>query len=142
MPSKIRMIGIVDDDLIYQFMLHRIIMRNNLAEKIVTFSDGEDAIQYLIDNKGTNKNIPDVIFLDTNMPILDGWQFVEKYAKIKAEIKKKVIIYMLSSSIKPADLQSASEISDLNGYIIKPTQLEELKTILHKCETFLKGSNS
>ena len=141
MPSKIRMIGIVDDDLIYQFMLHRIIMRNNLAEKIVTFSDGEKAIQYLTDNKGTNENIPDVIFLDTNMPILDGWQFVEKYAKIKVEIKKKVIIYMLSSSIKPADLQRASEISEICGYIIKPIQLEGLKIILHKCETFLKGLN-
>ena len=80
MIRKLPLICIIDDDKIYQFMLTRIINNNKQAERIITFSDGEKAIQYIIDNKATNENIPDIIFLDTNMPVMDGRQFIEEYA--------------------------------------------------------------
>ena len=137
MTKNLPVIGIVDDDLIYQFMLTRIIDRNNLAEKVIPFSDGEKAIQYLTDNKASPENIPDVILLDTNMPIMDGWQFIEEYAIMKTDIKKKVVIFMLSSSIDPRDIESASEISEISNYLVKPITLEEVKTILDSYETFL-----
>ena len=71
MVQKLPLIAIVDDDLIHGFMLSRIINHDNLAEKILTFPDGEEAIQQLTDNKATNENIPDVIVLDTNMSFLN-----------------------------------------------------------------------
>ena len=104
------------------------------SEKIITFSDGEKAIQYIIDNKGTNENIPDIIFLDTNMPVMDGWQFIEEYACIKTEIKKKVVIVMLSSSINPIDFERAANISEISEYIIKPIKLEEVKIFFDDLE--------
>ena len=127
MIRKLPFIGIIDDDKIYQFTLMRIINDNKQAEKIITFSDGEKAIHYLTDNKSTNENIPDIIFPDVNMPIMDGWQFIDEYASIKTEIKKKIVIFMLSSSVNPIDIERASKINEISDYIIKPMKLEEVK---------------
>jgi len=138
MIKKLPLICIIDDDKIYQFMLTRIINNNKQAERIITFSDGEKAIQYIIDNKGTNENIPDIIFLDTNMPVMDGWQFIEEYARIKTEIKKKVVIVMLSSSINPIDFERAANISEISEYIIKPIKLEEVKIFFDDLEIFVE----
>ena len=135
MIRKRPLIGIVDDDIIFQFTLTRVINYNKQAEGIITFSDGEKAIQYLIDNKATNENIPDIIFLDSNMPIMDGWQFIEEYANIKTEIKKKIVIVMWSSSVNPINIERASKISEISKYIIKPMKLEELKIFFDNLET-------
>jgi CheY-like chemotaxis protein len=135
MIRKRPLIGIVDDDIIFQFTLTRVINYNKQAEGIITFSDGEKAIQYLIDNKATNENIPDIIFLDSNMPIMDGWQFIEEYASIKTEIKKKVVIVMWSSSVNPINIERASKISEISKYIIKPMKLEEVKMVFDDFES-------
>lgn len=105
MIRKLPFIGIINDDTIYQFTLNRIITHNNLAERIITFLDGEKAIQYLTDNKAIHENLPDVIFLDANMPIMDGWQFIEEYLIIETKIKKKIFIFMVSSSVDPGDIE-------------------------------------
>jgi CheY-like chemotaxis protein len=135
MLRKRPLIGILDDDKIYQFTLTRIINHNKQAERIITFSDGEKAIQYLTDNIATNENIPDIIFLDANMPIMDGWQFIEEYVRIETEIKKKVVIVMWSSSVNPIDIERASEISEISKYIIKPMKLEEVKRFFDDFES-------
>jgi len=137
MIKKNPLICIIDDDKIHQFMLTRIINQNKLAEGIITFSDGEEALQYLTENQATKEMIPDVIFLDNNMPIMDGWQFIEEYASIKTEIKKKIVIYMLSSSVDPVDIERASTITEIYDYIVKPIQLEAIEKIFKKLETLL-----
>jgi CheY-like chemotaxis protein len=137
MLEKLPLIGIIDDDKIYQFMLTRLIKNNMLSERIVTFMDGEKAIQYLSENKADTKNIPDIIFLDINMPIMDGWQFLEEYANIKAELKKKIVIIMLSSSVNPIDIERANKITEIADYIVKPIKSEELKRVFDSLETFL-----
>jgi CheY-like chemotaxis protein len=138
MIRKKPLICIIDDDNVYQFLLTRIINQNNLAENIITFSDGEEALQYLTDNKATNEKIPDAIFLDANMPIMDGWQFIEEYANIKTEIKKKVVIFMLSSSVHPIDIERASKISKISDYILKPINLEGINRVFENLETLLE----
>ncbi|MFT4683864.1 MAG: CheY-like chemotaxis protein [Glaciecola sp.] len=134
MIRKRPLIGIIDDDQIYQFTLTRIINDNKQAERIITFSDGEKAVQYLNDNKDTNENIPDIIFLDANMPIMDGWQFIEEYASIKTEIEKKVVIIMWSSLVNPIHIERASKISEISEYIIKPMKLDEVKRFFDSLE--------
>ncbi|MFX5957095.1 response regulator, partial [Acinetobacter baumannii] len=76
-----------------------------LAKKILVFSDGEEALNFLSANIGDNNAVPDIIFLDINMPIMDGWQFLEEYIQLKPRIGKKVTLYMVSSSVDPADTQ-------------------------------------
>jgi len=137
MKRKKPLICIIDDDKVYQFMLSRIINQNNLAENIISFSDGEEALQYLTDNKANNEKIPDAIFLDANMPIMDGWQFIDEYASIKTQLEKKIIIYMLTSSVDPVDIERASKISEISDYIVKPIQLEGIEKIFKKLESIL-----
>ena len=136
MIKKLPKIGIIDDDTIYHFILTSIINKNKLAESILSFLDGEEAIQYLRDNKTNNEKIPDILFLDVNMPIMDGWMFIEEYARIKKEIIKKTAIFMLSSSVNPIDIERAGKIAEISDYIIKPIKLEEVKIIFDNHEIF------
>ena len=135
MVKKLPIIGIIDDDTIYHFILTSIINKYKLAESIISFLDGEKAIQYLTDNKTNNIKIPDVFFLDVNMPIMDGWMFIEQYARIKPDITKKILVFMLSSSMNPIDIERAGKISEISNYIIKPLNLEEVKIIFENYET-------
>ena len=136
MIKKIPLMGIIDDDTIYQFILTSIINKNKLAENILSFSDGEKAIQYFMNNKTNSEKIPDILFLDVNMPIMDGWMFIEEYARIKKEIIKKTAIFMLSSSVNPIDIERAGKIAEISDYIIKPIKLEEVKIIFDNHEIF------
>ena len=135
MVKKLPIIGIIDDDTIYHFILTSIINKNKLAESILSFLDGEKAIQYLTENKMNNEKIPDVLFLDVNMPIMDGWMFIEEYARIKMNITKKMLVFMLSSSANPIDIERADKISEISNYIIKPINLEEVKIIFDSYKT-------
>jgi CheY-like chemotaxis protein len=132
--SKPFIICIIDDDDVYQYTVTRTIEHNKLAKKILVFSDGEEAIQFLVDNISKNENLPDVIFLDINMPIMDGWQFLEEYVNLKPRIGKEITIYMVSSSVDSTDLERAKKISAISDYIIKPIKQEMLKEIIEALE--------
>ena len=132
--TKPFIICIVDDDDVYQFTTTRTIQAYKLAKKILVFSDGEEAIRFLSDNIALSSELPDVIFLDINMPIMDGWQFLEEYVKIKPRIGKKITLYMISSSVDPVDLERAKKISEISDYIIKPITPNQLVEIIDKLE--------
>ncbi|MDL5514757.1 response regulator [Arenibacter sp. M-2] len=132
--TKPFIICLIDDDDIYKYTITRTIKTHKLARKILMFSNGEEALEFMIDNVGNNQNLPDVIFLDINMPILDGFQFMEEYVKIKPRVGKEVTIYMVSSSVDPVDLAQAKQISEISDYIIKPITPEQLSAIVDTLE--------
>jgi CheY-like chemotaxis protein len=136
MIKKIPLIGIIDDDTMYQFVLTSIINKNKLAENILSFSDGEKAIKYLVNNTTKIEKIPDILFLDVNMPIMDGWMFIEAYKRIKKEIIKKTKVFMLSASVNPIDIERARKINEISDYIIKPRKFEEVKEIFKNPKIF------
>ncbi|TGN18866.1 response regulator [Leptospira idonii] len=119
-------ICLIDDDKIYQFTTQKIIANANLAKDILIFSDGEEAYKFFENAKTKPESLPDVVFLDINMPYMDGWQFLEEYAKIEKEIMKPIRIYLVSSSVDEADTKRASENPLLSGYIFKPFTKEKL----------------
>lgn len=125
-------ICIVDDDDIYQFTVVKTLELLEFEKNIISFSDGEEALTFLVDNLTKNKELPDVIFLDINMPIMDGFQFMEEYGKIKSQLGKKTVIYMVSSSVDPVDIERAKRISDVSDYIIKPIEPGKLKSVMEK----------
>jgi CheY-like chemotaxis protein len=125
-------ICIVDDDNIYQFTVVKTLELLDFEKKIVVFSDGEEALEFLLSKLDENDEIPDVIFLDINMPIMDGFQFMEEYGKIKSQLGKKTTIYMVSSSVDPVDIEKAKRISDVSDYIIKPIKPGKLKSVMEK----------
>ncbi|MRH98920.1 response regulator [Kriegella sp. EG-1] len=122
-------ICLIDDDDIHLYTLKRALNEIELPKIVTTFSDGEEAINYIQDNIDNNDSLPDIILLDINMPIMDGFDFIETYLKL--HIDKKISIYMLSSSVNPNDIKRAKEISIISDYIIKPIKDETLEQILH-----------
>ncbi|MFT7155359.1 MAG: CheY-like chemotaxis protein [Parvicella sp.] len=125
------LIAIIDDDEIYQFTIIRIIKGILPSAKIVCFADGEEAIDYLTVNINVEANLPDLIFLDNNMPIMDGWQFMEEYSRIENEIKKKALINMVSSSANPVDIEKSKTIQQISEYIVKPIKTDKVKAIIN-----------
>ncbi|MEQ8217665.1 MAG: response regulator [Arenibacter sp.] len=121
---------IVDDDDIYQFTMVKTLKSLKLTDSIMVFSDGEEALDFMLDNLHNDKELPDVIFLDIDMPIMDGFQFMEEYIKIKPDLGKKITIYMVSSSVDPVDIERAKKISDITDYMVKPVTHDQLKHIV------------
>jgi CheY-like chemotaxis protein len=119
--TKPFIICVIDDDSVYQFTITRTIQTHQLAKKILVFSDGEQAINFLIDNIFNSENLPDIIFL---------WQFLEEYVTLKPNLSKKITVFMISSSVDPTDLERAKKISEVSDYIVKPITPEALKEII------------
>ncbi len=117
---KATRICIVDDDHIYRYMSSIMLQQCNFPQKLLFFTNGEEAINFLIDNVANATELPDVIFLDLNMPRMNGWEFLENYARLKPRLEKSITIYVVSSSISESDRRRAIEISDVSDYLIKP----------------------
>lgn len=125
------LIAIVDDDKIFHMMAVRLLQLTNISDRFLTFINGREAFEYLDKNADDPASLPDVLFLDINMPIVDGWAFLEKYDTIQSGLVKKVKIYMVSSSIDPRDTDRAKENEYVIEYISKPVSKEILLEIFN-----------
>lgn len=129
--KEIDTLYLVDDDDTYQFIVERTITNLNLVKSIKIFSNGKLAIDFLEATLGNPDQVPDVILLDLTMPVMDGWGFLENYLLLKPRIGKKIIIYVVSSSIDPIDIQRTQAISEVTDYIVKPLTREKLIAMLN-----------
>ncbi len=125
---------VVDDDEIFQFTMNLSLTSISSVGKVRIFDDGLEAIDFMLDNINEQQELPDIIFLDINMPVMDGFQFMEEYIKIKPKVGKKITIYMVSSSVDPVDIEKAKLISDISDYIIKPIKQDQLKLLLENLD--------
>ena len=128
--AKPFIICLIDDDDIYQFTFTKGLKGSSIAKKILVFSDGEEAIDFMVDNIANTEDLPDVIFLDINMPVMDGWEFLEEFVQLKPKVGKEITVYMVSSSVDPADVDRARAISDVSDYLIKPVGEDQLEEII------------
>lgn len=124
-------ICLIDDDEIYQFLCKKTIEKSQHVKNIMVFFNGKDALDFFQENLNDSNKLPDVIFLDIDMPLMDGWQFLEEYLPMKCDIEKNIIIYIVTSSSHPSDLSKAKEISDVTGYLIKPITIDNFNTIMN-----------
>ncbi len=132
--NKIDSVCIIDDDLIYQFLAKEEIEYTNMVNKIMFFSNGAKAIQFLTQTLDSNDPalLPDLIFLDINMPVMDGWEFLEAYTTLKPNLGKIITIYVVSSSTDVRDFDRARAISEVSDYIIKPVSGNQLEKIFSR----------
>jgi CheY-like chemotaxis protein len=86
----------------------------------------------LILENATEDRLPDIIFLDINMPVMDGWEFLNEFIKIKNNFEKKITLYVVSSSIDPRDLERAKSINLVTDYLIKPIELKKFEKIFDR----------
>jgi len=131
MSRKETIVALVDDDKIFQFTASRTIKALALTEKILQFENGEEALKYLVENAKKEENLPDYIFLDINMPFVDGWMFLQDFTGLTENLAKKICIFMVSSSIDPRDIQRAKGIPEVKQYITKPVSREKFIELLN-----------
>ncbi|MBL7910881.1 MAG: response regulator [Bacteroidia bacterium] len=128
--NKIKNLALVDDDEIFVFLTKMTIEESNIVDMVKVFRNGREAINFLNENSHDPTQLPEVILLDLSMPVMDGWQFLEEYIVLKPRIGKKIVIYIVSSSISPDDIQKAKNINEVTDYIIKPVTKEHLVEML------------
>ncbi len=130
--TRIKKLAIVDDDDIFIYLTTKTIEQTNLVEQIKVFKNGTAAIKFLKENTSNPELLPEIILLDLNMPIMDGWQFLEEFILLKPKIGKKITIYIITSSISPHDMEKAKGITEVSDFIIKPVTKEKFVELLNK----------
>lgn len=123
---------LIDDDELYLYLMEKTIKQLSNELVVSTFTDGEQAVEYIERCTEDNVELPEVIFLDINMPFLDGWGFLNEFKKLKPKIINSINIYMVSSSMREIDVKKASNFEELTGYVIKPVTKVELAEIFEK----------
>ncbi|KGO92882.1 response regulator [Flavobacterium subsaxonicum] len=127
--KKINSLYVIDDDRIYHFLLKNLFKQNGIDVKTSFFSNGHEAIEALRKDKAGD-DVPDLILLDVNMPIMNGWQFLEEYTRLKEMLPKSSVIYMISSSNDIVDINKAKGYNTIvKDYFLKPICKEDLDKI-------------
>jgi CheY-like chemotaxis protein len=123
-------VWLVDDDELSNYVNERIIKTQQFACTVEIFTDASEALGALdLASRQPELVLPDVIFLDMEMPGLDGWDFMEAFKQLPDIVKEKCRLYMLSSSIHEADAQRAKQYKYLRDFISKPLTPEGLRVI-------------
>jgi CheY-like chemotaxis protein len=123
-------ICIIDDDEIYIFLMKKSLSAMGISNEVISFLNGADALEELTQIKNENGELPGIILLDINMPIMDGWEFLTEFRKVNANNYKKIPIYIVSSSIANEDFEKSKTFPEILDYLSKPVELETLESIL------------
>jgi CheY-like chemotaxis protein len=127
---SIEKVLLVDDNDTDNFISKRIIEITNFAKDVEVKSSGKAALDFLDENKNDSRQLPDLIFLDINMPIVDGFVFLYEFEKFNALIKNKCKVVILSSSDNKRDIDKIVNNNYVIKFITKPlteTALREIK---------------
>jgi CheY-like chemotaxis protein len=121
--SKIDLL-VIDDDDINIFIIKKIVEKTGYNINMVAKTNGQLAIDHLDMLLENNEAFPQLVLIDINMPVLNGWEFLEAYDKL--EIEKRVDMYMLSSSVYENDIEKAKTYKTVKGFISKPLSINRL----------------
>ena len=117
---------LIDDSSIDNFITTKMIEQSDLTKEITIMESGRKALFFLKENTSHIENLPDIIFLDLNMPVLDGFDFLKEFSDFPEVIKKKCQIVVLTSSDKTEDIHSIINNRLVKRYLIKPLSVESL----------------
>ncbi len=124
--KNLKRIMLIDDDTNANFYNKYILNELNSSLDIIEISCGKDALEYL----KKNSDPIDIILLDINMPLMNGWRFLEEYDKFDASKKSHTIIFMLTSSINPDDKKRVLNYPYVKQFFNKPLDFETLEKML------------
>jgi CheY-like chemotaxis protein len=119
---------VIDDDDINIFIIKKIVAKTGFNVEMVSKNDGQLAIDYLASLEDNHERFPHLMLIDINMPILNGWEFLEAYENLSLAVKGDM--YMLSSSVYENDIEKAKTYKSIKGFISKPLSIERLTELL------------
>lgn len=125
--SKIKLL-VIDDDDINIFIISKIVEKTGYNVEMSAKHNGQLALDYIKELVLSKQSLPQLVLVDINMPILNGWEFIEAYEKLS--LPQTSNIYMLSSSVYENDIEKAKGYSSVKGFISKPLSIERLKELL------------
>jgi len=137
MQKKLNYVLIIDDNDSDNFIHKKIIEKSGITDRVEISLNGQEALDFLT---GQGKFVrpegsfsqPDLIFLDINMPIMDGWEFLDEYRKLADIHKAKVIVIMLTTSLNPADITRSEKTLGSGCYQFKPLTLQMIDKIMEE----------
>ena len=119
---------LVDDDEINNFISIKLIKKALLNTEIMACLNGKFAIDQLVDiQRRDPEKMPDYILLDINMPIMNGWEFLDEYKRLNIDPLGKSKIYIISSSVFSNDINKARSYPLVKSFISKPLSVEKIK---------------
>jgi CheY-like chemotaxis protein len=122
--NKFEFTYIIDDDPIFVMVFKKILSNIDYFNKVDTVKNGYEALEGLKTLEATNQKFPDIIFLDLNMPVLDGWQFLEALESLP--FKEKLNIHVISSTIDKSEIERSKTFNVVKSFIHKPTSAKQL----------------
>ncbi len=137
MKKRLNCVLLVDDNESDNFIHKRVLEKSGIANNIAIALNGKEALEFLtakIQNgqfEGSYTQ-PELIFLDINMPIMDGWEFLEEYHKLDIAQKGKVVFIMLTTSLNPSDRVKAETLLESGCFHFKPLTIEMINGIMER----------
>ena len=124
MGSKFKTVMLIDDNEIDNLINQKMIEASGITENIYTHTGAKSAIEFLknLEKVGavSSEVLPDVIFLDIDMPLMDGFQFMDEFVKLKDDTQNKCKVVILTSSINPQDMSKSKNYPSVKKYLNKP----------------------
>lgn len=127
--SNKRKIAVIDDDEVFQLIIRKQIEMKNIDCEIMNFFNGQEASDFFKSLEPGSDKTPDLVMLDVNMPVKDGWGFLEDYAHVSPQVKGNVKLYMVTSSVIQSDIDRAGNNNDIVGFVSKPLTNDKLDEI-------------
>lgn len=130
---KYSIVMLIDDNELDNFVNQKVIEANNFSEKIYLNTSGKSALEFLqnisVDSEMASALLPDIIFVDINMPLMDGFQFIDQFEKFAKGVNKSIKIVILTTSANPEDRNKANNYKQPIMFLNKPLTDESLLTV-------------
>lgn len=132
--GRLKRLLLVDDDETSNFLNEFLIKGMGIVDEVFVATNGQEALDFIHEQNKTSQ-YPQLIFLDLNMPVMDGFEFLEEFEKIQQQSDRKTPVYVLTSSNYFKDFERAKFFS-VTGYIIKPLTEEKIRDAFDKAPLF------